>query len=61
MPTISIFFGIIIRTLEIIDGNLPKRALTMVVEWTIQNRSELQKNWKKSLAHEVLEQIKPLE
>jgi hypothetical protein len=33
------------RTLEVIKGNLPRRALALVLEWAIQHRTELMKNW----------------
>jgi hypothetical protein len=30
-----------IRTLEVIEGDLPKRALALVLEWASENRTEL--------------------
>ena len=81
MPTISSFFGIVIRmyyddhspphfhayysghnasieiaTLQVITGSLPKRALSMVLEWAFMHRSELTKNWK--LADSIRDQLK---
>lgn len=66
MPTISIFYGIMIqmfwadhspphfhalyaeyealidiKTLEIIEGNMPRRALALILEWASLYRSEL--------------------
>jgi hypothetical protein len=86
MPTISEFFGILIRmyyddhnpphfhvvygeyeaqinieTLEIIKGKLPKRVLALVVEWSIEHRSELRVDWNLAELHKPLDKIKPLE
>jgi hypothetical protein len=30
-----------IRTLEVIAGSLPKRALNLTIEWTVEHRNEL--------------------
>jgi hypothetical protein len=34
-----------IRTLEIIEGSLPRRALTLVLEWAEEHRAELMEDW----------------
>jgi hypothetical protein len=71
MPTISTFYGILIRmffsdhapphfharyaefeatvdiaTLAVIEGNLPRRALSLVQEWAMIHREELLENWR---------------
>lgn len=86
MPTISAFFGILIRmyyddhnpphfhayygeheaiiaiqTLEIMEGKLPKRALAMVLEWTVEHRQELLEDWDRAEQHLPLHKIEPLE
>jgi hypothetical protein len=86
MPTISAFFGIVIRmyygdhapahfhafyqghealvaveTLEIIAGELPRRALELVFDWTELHRQELMENWQKAQDHLPLDSIEPLE
>ena len=86
MPTISEFFGIIIRlyyddhnpphfhayyaeheviinikTLEILEGSIPKRAKSLVVEWAIEHRQELMEDWKLAEKHQPLKPITPLE
>ena len=86
MPTISVFFGIVIRmyyddhapphfhahygehsaqividTLQILEGSLPKRVLALVVEWAIEHREELRRDWLLAEAHRPLAQIEPLE
>lgn len=86
MPTISTFFGIVIRmyfddhapphfhvyygehaavirieTLELTEGDLPKRAKAMVLEWASAHRNELMANWNLADAHKPLKKILPLE
>ena len=34
-----------IRTLQILEGHLPRKALAMVVEWAQQNHDELTEDW----------------
>lgn len=34
-----------IASLEVIGGNLPKRALSLVLEWAAEHRSELLEDW----------------
>jgi len=71
MPTISTFYGILIRmffndhapphfharygefeatieiaSLAIIEGQLPRRALSLVQEWAIIHRGELLEDWR---------------
>jgi hypothetical protein len=70
MPTISIFYGIIIRMffddhapphfhaqyaefkasidierLEVIEGELPRRALSLVLDWAELHKAELLEDW----------------
>jgi hypothetical protein len=86
MPTISEFYGIVIRmyfmdhapahfhayygefeavigirTLEIIEGSLPRRALSFVVEWASQHRDELQEDWDLCAARKSPHPIPPLD
>lgn len=86
MPTISEFFGILIRmyyddhnpphfhayygeheavisieTLELMEGSLPRRAKTLVVEWAIEHRNDLLRDWQLAEQHQPLEKIDPLE
>jgi len=49
-----------INTLEIIKGELPNRAKILVIEWAIEHRKELLKNWEKTKIPEILEKIDPL-
>jgi hypothetical protein len=85
MPTVSVFYGIIIRmfyndhppphfharygefeatvgieTLDVIEGELPSRALSFVREWAIMHREELRDNWRLCRANAVPAKIEPL-
>ena len=86
MPTISEFYGIVIRmyfmdhapphfhavygdseavigirTLELIEGSLPRRAMSFVIEWASQHREELQEDWELCAAHKSPHPIRPLD
>ena len=86
MPTISEFFGILIRmyyddhnpphfhayygdheaiilieTLEFIEGALPKRAKALVLDWAVDHRQDLLRDWQLALQHQPLNRIAPLE
>jgi hypothetical protein len=50
-----------IDTLDILRGELPRRAHTMVVEWTIIHRSELRENWELARLGLPLKPIQPLD
>ena len=44
-----------------LEGKLPRRAVTMVRDWADQHRAELRDNWEKTQLHEPLVPIEPLE
>jgi len=50
-----------IETLDILQGQLPRRALALVVEWALVHRPELRDNWTRAERHEALLPIEPLE
>ncbi len=50
-----------IRTLEVIRGKLPRRALVLVLEWAAQHRNELMEDWKLCEAKQQPKKIAPLE
>ncbi|MHB1398508.1 MAG: DUF4160 domain-containing protein [Trichloromonadaceae bacterium] len=85
MPTISVFYGIVIqmfwkdhapphfhalyseyealiciRTLEVLQGELPKRALALVLEWANEHRAELTEDWDLCSRMQRPNRIKPL-
>lgn len=49
-----------IETLELLEGKLPQRVLSMVLEWGFQYRNELRKNWNLARDGKPLKRIKPL-
>jgi hypothetical protein len=86
MPSISVFYGIIIRmffddhppphfhaqygenqaeiaidTLEVIAGGLPRRSLSLVLEWAALHRQELREDWDLCSARQQPRKISPLE
>jgi hypothetical protein len=52
--------AISIETLEVVEGRLPRRALTLVLEWASEHRDELRENWRIAEAHGALRRIEPL-
>ena len=86
MPTISMFYGIMIqmfwgdhapphfhavygeyeiiiniRTLEIMKGFMPRRALALVLEWASLHREQLIEDWKLCELKQIPVKIEPLE
>ncbi|HEY5508448.1 MAG TPA: DUF4160 domain-containing protein, partial [Paludibacter sp.] len=49
-----------IRTLQILNGELPKRAKTLVLEWADEHREELMQDWELARQQAVLKAIEPL-
>jgi hypothetical protein len=85
MPTISSFYGIVIRmyfadhapphfhamyaefeaviaieTLLLLRGDLPRRALALVLEWAQEHRAELVEDWKLCSENQPPSKIPPL-
>ncbi len=50
-----------IESLELTEGQLPRRALALVLEWTAEHRDELRENWQLADQHQPLNAIAPLE
>lgn len=50
-----------IDTLEVLRGALPRRALSLVLEWAALHRQELWKDWRKASRGENPDPIDPLE
>ena len=50
-----------INTLEILEGQLPRRARALVVEWASLHRRELLANWERARQQVPLEEIDPLD
>jgi Domain of unknown function (DUF4160) len=85
MPTISTFYGILIRmffndhapphfharygefeatidiaTFQILQGELPSRALKLVQEWAMIHKEELQQDWQRCRENAPPAKIEPL-
>ena len=85
MPTLSVFYGIIIqmfwddhapphfhatyaedealvdiRTLAVIKGQLPRRAMVLVLEWAQEHRAELLEDWELCAHKQSPKKIAPL-
>lgn len=61
-PHIHVIYGdytgsIDINKLVLIEGDLPNKALSMALEWTKENQTELQKMWDS----QKIEKLAPLE
>jgi hypothetical protein len=49
-----------LQTLAVLAGELPPRALRLVVEWARAHQDELRANWERARRHEPLQPIEPL-
>jgi hypothetical protein len=49
-----------IQTLEVMEGTLPRRALSLVLEWAQEHRSELFEDWKLCEHNQQPKKIRPL-
>ena len=49
-----------IEDLRTIEGRLPKRVVSLVLEWAFQHREELAENWRRAEQREELLEIEPL-
>ena len=49
-----------IDTLAVLEGQLPRRALALVLEWATLHRHELQDNWNRAREGTALLRIAPL-
>jgi hypothetical protein len=50
-----------VKTLEVMQGTLPRRALVLVLEWANQHRGELMENWNLCEKKQPLNKIPPLD
>jgi hypothetical protein len=49
-----------IRTLGILRGRLPAKAMGLVIEWASLHQDELLAQWERARNHEPLDRIEPL-
>lgn len=45
---------------SVVKGEMPGRALKMILEWLEQHREELMENWEKAQKGDPLDRIAPL-
>jgi hypothetical protein len=50
-----------IETLKVLRGELPRRAMALVLEWAALHRAELARDWDLARSGETPEPIDPLE
>jgi hypothetical protein len=50
-----------IRTLEVIEGKLPRRAQELVIDWAELHQAELMSDWDLCQQHQLPNEIAPLE
>jgi hypothetical protein len=50
-----------IDDLRVLEGSVPPRVRSMVLEWAAQHREELRANWDRARAQQPLTRIAPLE
>ncbi len=65
VPHFHVWYGgqrasIAIETLEILAGNLPRRAYNLILEWATIHRAELHANWEKTNQGSLPDNIVPL-
>jgi hypothetical protein len=65
-PHFHVFYGehrakVAIDSLEILAGYLPRRAYTLVAEWSLARRSELRRAWKQAATPQPIDPIPPLD
>ncbi|MDD4889020.1 MAG: DUF4160 domain-containing protein [Phycisphaerae bacterium] len=85
MPTIAMFYGIVIRmffdehapphfhaeyaehkasiaieSLDVIEGQLPRRAINLVLDWAELHQQELRRDWELCRGHRQPLKIAPL-
>jgi len=49
-----------IRTLDILEGEMPRRALALTLEWAQEHRTELMEDWELCARNQQPNKIRPL-
>ena len=50
-----------IADLAILEGDIPPRALGLIMEWAARHQRELQQNWELARLNQPLQKISPLD
>lgn len=49
-----------IRTLDILEGQMPRRALALILEWAQEHRAEPMEDWEQCTRNQPPKKIQPL-
>lgn len=49
-----------IRTLDVMEGEMPRRALALILEWAQEHRAELMEDWELCVHNQPPNKIRPL-
>ncbi len=49
-----------VRTLDVMEGQMPRRALALVLEWAQEHRAELTEDWELCAHNQSPNKIRPL-
>jgi hypothetical protein len=49
-----------VADLKLIEGSLPPRVISLVLEWAFQHRDELMEDWELAMMKKPLRKISPL-
>ncbi len=49
-----------IEEIKFVEGDLPPRVVSLVIEWALIHKDELQKDWELALQAKPLNKIEPL-
>ncbi|MGR0482774.1 MAG: DUF4160 domain-containing protein [Candidatus Electronema sp. V4] len=49
-----------IETLELLEGSLPKKVISLILEWAFDHKKELLENWRLAESKQSLKKIEPL-
>jgi hypothetical protein len=49
-----------IETLELLEGSLPKKVISLILEWAFDHKKELMENWHLAASKQALKKIDPL-
>jgi len=50
-----------IEDLRLLEGELPRRVISLVLEWAFEHRDELMENWELARRGKPLRKVPPLE
>ena len=49
-----------VEDLRLLEGDLPRRIISLVLEWAFEHRDELMEDWRLAMANRPLRKIAPL-